>query len=77
MPHHIEFDFELTVVGTIKQRLTVWINSRKVWTIKIHACNVKHAVCLIILEKSGVFFKVLIFYNIYKIQYKILIFKMP
>lgn len=54
MPHHIEFDFELTVVGTIKQRLTVWINSCKVWTIKIHDCNVKHAVCLIILRKYSV-----------------------
>lgn len=54
MPHHIEFDFELTVVGTIKQRLTVWINSRKVWTIKIHHCNVKHVVCLIILGKYSI-----------------------
>lgn len=67
MPHHIEFDFELTVVGTIKQRLTVWINSRKVWTIKIHDCNVKHVVSLIILGKY-VFLKLLILYNIYKIH---------
>lgn len=42
IPHHIEFDFELAVVDTIKQRITFWTNSHKLWTIKTHHQNVKH-----------------------------------